>query len=203
MNSTELLSLIDQAGSGELQGFEYKHPLPWEDQRFKLKIVKSMMAMANTRYGGTIAIGVDEQADGAPKASGLSPEDLATWKKDDIAAFARKYWDPDVEFVLDKQILVGHSVVTISVEEFSTVPILCSQDAHGPDNDQILKNGAIYIRPLGKPESRAVLSHAELREVLDIATEKALKHYLTVTERAGGKIISKNLRFLSAIWRRF
>ncbi len=49
----------------------------------------------------------------------------------------------------------------------------------------MLRNGALYVRPRKVPETSEVASAVEMREVLDLATQKALRAYVETAQRAG------------------
>ena len=50
---------------------------------------------------------------------------------------------------------------------------------------QIIYDGKIYVRSKGKPESIAVPTNSEMREVIDIAIDKSLENYLKRMRRIG------------------
>jgi len=64
------------------------------------------------------------------------------------------------------------------VEEFSDVPVLCKRDY-----DDLLRAGACYVRPRRKPETTEIPTQADMRDLLDLATEKGVTRFL---ERAKG-----------------
>jgi hypothetical protein len=74
----------------------------------------------------------------------------------------------------------GVQVVVIDVEEFRDIPHFCRKDYPG-----LLRRGALYVRPRGKPETVEVSGPTELREVVELATEKQVRRFLR-TARAGG-----------------
>jgi hypothetical protein len=63
----------------------------------------------------------------------------------------------------------GVTVAVIQVFEFADLPHLCSKDY-----PQVLREGALYVRPRKVPETSELASSVEMREILDLATEKAL-----------------------------
>lgn len=78
----------------------------------------------------------------------------------------------------------GLRFIGIEVEEFDTVPVLCNRDY--PD---VLRDGACYVRSRKKPETAEVPRHEDMRDLLDLATEKLLQRHIQVTHQAGGQIV--------------
>lgn len=166
----------------EVRGFEVKGPgLRRGNKPLVAKVARAVMAMGNLRDGGLVCLGIDDdkQADMLP---GLSPEELAEWTDfDDVTDALALYVDPPVRFDLHLLTLSnGVDVVLLEVHEFEEVPHVCKRDF--PD---VLRPGDVYVRPRGKPESRSVRSASEMREVLDLATDKALREFIRRVGAAG------------------
>lgn len=173
--------------TGEFRNLDFKkaHRL---DDASKIKITKDLIAFSNIADGGLIIIGVDEKkADITdPKGehyeiTGMEPEILATWVRDELAATANKYADPYVDFSFEIVPLDERkSCLVIKVFEFENCPVLCKKDANG------LRHGALYTRPRGgKRESCEVRSQTEVREILEMATEKNLRKFIGTAMKIG------------------
>jgi hypothetical protein len=170
----------------EQRGIEFKGPGSRSDKRFLARVVRAVMAMANRRDGGRVILGVDEADDGGLVATGLSPEELKTWNHDDLADSLAEYADPFVTFDVRTVIYQGKSFVLVAVEEFETIPILCKRDFQDPANGRLLlRRGVCYVRSARKPESIDVSSHADLRELLDLATSKSVRKFIGTAEAVG------------------
>jgi hypothetical protein len=166
----------------EVRGFEVKGPgLRRGNKPLVAKVARAVMAMVNLRDGGMVCLGIDDdkQADMLP---GLSPEQLGEWTDfDDVTDALALYGDPPVRFDLHPLTLsTGVDVVILEVHEFDDVPHVCKREY--PD---VLRPGALYIRPRGKPESRSVHSASEMREILDLATDKGLREFIRRVGAAG------------------
>jgi hypothetical protein len=74
----------------------------------------------------------------------------------------------------------GADVVVLEVFEFEHIPHVCKRDYQGE-----LQAGATYVRSLRQPESVPVPSSAEMRELLDLATNKALRDFVASATAAG------------------
>ena len=67
----------------------------------------------------------------------------------------------------------------IQVNEFAEFPAICTRNGHAPNNQQILRQGALYIRSRRRVESAEVSSEAEMRELLQRAIDKGVDKELT------------------------
>lgn len=176
----------------ELPEVEFKGPGKGRDNPLFGKIVRAAMAMANRRGGGTIVIGISEQVTGLTH-EGLTTEQLATWKLEDIASGFNSYTSPPIEFerMVHKQ--NGNTFLVLNIQEFASIPVMCIKEYRDKSNprmpdDQckiILRPGALYIRTLNKPESKEVLTGEEMRTLIELSNSKAIQSFVTLTKLAG------------------
>lgn len=177
MTEREFSEIIQQGH--ETPGVEFKRPGPRTDKHLFAKIVRAALAMANRRGGGRILIGVcDDKAKAIPK--GLSDGDLATWSYDDVSGALSAYADPYVAIVVEAIRYQGKDFVVITVDEFEETPVLCKKDYPG-----VLRSGACYVRRKGRTESSEIPNHGEMRDLLELATEKGVRRFLRTASRAG------------------
>src|SRR4051794_9117166 len=59
------------------------------------RVIRAMLAMANQRDGGSVIIGVDEQADTLVE-KGLTADELNSWRYDDLATTVSEFADPNL-----------------------------------------------------------------------------------------------------------
>ena len=165
----------------EIRGFEVKGPGLSTEKRLFAKVARAVLGLGNLRDGGHVIIGIDDTHQQAMKP-GLGAADLASWLAfDDVSRRLANYADPPVRFELDgRPLSSGVTVAVIQVFEFADVPHLCAKDY--PD---VLREGALYVRPRKVPETSEIANSVEMREVIDLATEKALRAYVSTAERAG------------------
>jgi predicted HTH transcriptional regulator len=165
----------------ELRGVEVKGPGPRTDKHLFAKVTRAALSMANLRDGGHVIIGIadDNVADMLP---GLCDSDLSSWLAyDDIARKLANYADPPLRFDLDSVTLPGGAnVAVMQVHEFADIPVLCAKDYL-----DVLRAGACYVRSRRVPETAEIPSAVEMRELLELATEKALRAYVERAENAG------------------
>lgn len=169
-----------QAGH-ELRALEVKGPGARCDKHLFAKVARAALSMANHRDGGHIVIGIDDKTTAA-MLPGLSPAQSISWLAyDDVARKLAEYADPPARFELAEQVLVsGATVVVLQVFQFDDIPILCRRDFPG-----VLRKGACYVRSHRAPESAEIPSAVEMRELLDLASERRLRAYVSAAERAG------------------
>jgi predicted HTH transcriptional regulator len=151
------------------------------DRLLFAKVVRAIIAMANLGNGGRVILGVAERV-GQLVPEGISAEEADTWRYDRLADLLRGYADPPVEFDIGRCELDGKTFLVIEVAEFADLPILCRKGlAFRPkgERDQVLlREGALYVRGKAKIESVEVSSVAEMREVIELATDKASRRLL-------------------------
>ena len=156
----------------ESKNLDYKERLNWDNslKDEKLKIVKDILAMANTQDGGRIVFGV---RDSDFEFIGMSENDFKSFDQTKANDFLHKYTDPKHSCQVYKQTIDDEYVIVIDVPEFEEVPIICKEDANSSvaPHEQILKKGQIYIRT-DKGTSEAVSSPQEMRELLGRALTK-------------------------------
>jgi type I restriction enzyme R subunit len=160
---------------------EYKQSFPWQRRGHgdtMAKIARTILAMSNLRDGGHIVVGVE---DGTYLPKGMQAKHLSTFSYDKVADFVRNYADPYVSFSLDIVALDEMNFVVFAVSGFDEFPVIC-KSSYG----NILAEGAVYIRPRnGRPRSARITSYAEMRELLDLATEKGVRRFLEMEARVG------------------
>jgi len=186
MTDTELAEYLSL--SHELHGVEFKGPGPRTSDVLFAKVARAMLAMVNRREGGVVIIGVAEGPAHKPKLLGVDDGDLATWNFDDLAATLAPIADPAIRFRVSTPMHGGRYFVCIEVDAFDDVPVIC-QRRHPPSARRgeplVLREGAIYVRSRGKPESVEIPSQTEMRELLELATERRMAALLGSVDRAG------------------
>lgn len=168
----------------ELRGLEVKGPGARSDTAFLVRVVRVALGMGNLRDGGHVVIGVEDDPLSA-MSPGLEADEVESWLAyDDVARKMAEYADPPLGFrVTEETLSSGVTVVVMQVFEFADIPHLCRKDY--PD---VLRRGALYVRPRKVPETSEVASSVEMRDVLDLATEKALRSYVETASRAGVRL---------------
>jgi predicted HTH transcriptional regulator len=177
MTEEEFEALL--AAGHEQRGVEFKGPGPRSDKRFFARVVRAVLGMANRRDGGLVIIGVEDDR-GQLKGIGLTPSQLSTWKYDDVADALAVYADPSVSFDLETVQISPCSYIVLRVQEFEDVPVLCNREYL-----DIVRKGACYVRSRRKPETSEIPSQADMRDLIELATEKRLRRFVAEAQAAG------------------
>ncbi len=157
----------------ENSNLDYKQGFIWNDKSKKdekLNIIKDILAMANTKDGGKILFGIN---DDTFDFIGLSNEEFKSFDPTDVNNLLEKYSDPKHICNVFKKKFNEKNIIIFSVPEFNDVPIICKENANSNKNSsrQILKNGQVYIRTK-KGSSEIIPSSQEMRELLGRALIK-------------------------------
>ncbi|HEU5271509.1 MAG TPA: hypothetical protein VFU36_16395 [Jatrophihabitans sp.] len=201
----------------EAQGFEVKGPGSAKGQ-FLGKVVRAALGLGNLRNGGLVVIGVNDK-DLRSLGPGLTDAEAKTWESYDVLSgkFA-EYADPPLQFhseLLTLEAGTDHEtrVCVIEVDEFPEIPHICrkqldyepeEQDDTELDNESSkhnknkkkeapLRRGAVYVRSRQKPETTEIASAEQMRDLLDLATEKALARLIQTVQRAGATLTPEDL----------
>jgi hypothetical protein len=168
----------------EQSAIEFKSPGSRSNRRLVAQVVRAMLAMSNRRDGGHVVVGVADNS-GRLEPIGLTDGDLATWTFDALADVVARYAEPSLRFDMRIASLQGRSFVVIDVAAFVEVPTLCRRDQNDERGHLMLREGACYVRPRRKPETMEVSTYADMRDLIDLASEKALRRFLATANRAG------------------
>ena len=165
----------------ETRSFEVKGPGSLKDKAYVARIARAVMAMGNRRDGGLVCLGIEDQKL-RHMQPGLSEEEIAEWSDpDNVNDAIARYCDPPVEFTPSPLTLsTGTQVVVLDVREFDAIPHVCKRDF-----ERVLQDGQVYVRPRGKPRSVAVPDSGEMRELLDLATDKRARAFIAQLSAAG------------------
>jgi hypothetical protein len=135
-----------------------------------------------------IIVGITELADHSFEATGLTDAELASWNYDDIAAGFAAAADPRLAFDREDVVFDDKHFCVITVHEFEDIPVICRKDynvQHQGGDKIILRNGALYVRGRGKPETIEVPTQTEMRELLELAVDKGVQAFLARAGRVG------------------
>lgn len=163
----------------ETNGVEFKGPGSRSSRQLFAQVVRAVLGMANRQDGGRVIIGVEDNG-GVLNPVGLIEDDLTTWRYDDVADGIARYADPSVSFNREVKEYNGNQYVVLEIDEFADIPILCKIDYQG-----VLRSGACYVRPRRKPETSEIPTQEDMRDLLDLATEKKLQERLALLHRVG------------------
>jgi predicted HTH transcriptional regulator len=159
----------------EHPGVEYKKSGKLSEKGFAAKVIRAMLALSNRRDGGIIVIGVEDLHERV-EWKGMENDDVTTWTYDNLVDKVALYADPSVSFELDKVPDDDENYIIISIKEFVETPIFCKKDVL-VNNDQILREGALYIRPRHRAQVREISTAEDMRDLIDLAVQKEIRDF--------------------------
>lgn len=160
--------LLDR--QGEDRNLDYKAAMMFATNEAKGKLLKCIMAFANTRDGGHILIGV-EQKGVRFEPTGVTTEQARSFDLTDIGNFARNHCST-LPRVTTREVMVdGVTMLLVRIAEFTDEPIVCTNDLHDSNRKPILRKGNIYVRT---EDARCVAidSSETMRSFLALAVQK-------------------------------
>lgn len=165
MTTEELEKRID--GQMETQNLDFKDDCPWDAP----KMAKDILAMANTRDGGLIVIGVKEHGLRF-MGTGVSESNFSTYKidemRDQLARFADPAVDIQVSFPTDSS---NKKFIVIKVLPFKEIPVISRIGI-----EKVIQANVIYYRNSNKRiESAPVSNSNDLRDILELAAIKIMQ----------------------------
>jgi predicted HTH transcriptional regulator len=181
VNDSDFEELL--ASGYESRGVEFKPAGPRTDKFLFAKVTRAALGMSNRRDGGTIIIGI-ESVNNTPKPTGLVVSDLSTWSYDDVATNFAAYADPSLTFDFEIISYRGSQYVVLRIHEFEDIPVLCKKDFN-KNSDMVLRKGACYVRSRHKPETSEIPTQEDMRDLLDLATDKGVRKFMSRATRAG------------------
>jgi Putative DNA-binding domain len=186
----------------EAQGVDFKESAVWDE--LKWHVIHSVLGMGNLRDGGVIVIGVSQRGD-QWDLTGLDSAHLGTYDVDVVTDQVNKYISPAVSLDV---VLVQYNAkqfLAIHAREFEDAPLVCKKN--GPEGNkaaEMLKEGAVFVRPPGMARTTRVTNADQMGELLQLAAEKRARRILEASRRIGmvaqdsdRDLFEQELRFLS------
>lgn len=180
MTDDDIRTLI--ARKNETPNLDYKISVIWDrtHNNDRLEITKDILAMANTRDGGKILLGVD---DVTKEYKGLSEESYNSFEVTKLNQFVHNFADPVFTCtVVKRENLDGKRVVVIDIPEFIEDPIVCKDNGHNQKGEIVLVRGGLYIRTK-KCTSELVSTADETRGILERGMNKKSDEILAKVSR--------------------
>lgn len=141
----------------------------------KERLIRSVLAMSNTRDGGYVIIGITEKEDKDLDFTGVENSHLAIFrlKVEDFKTKIESFSSSPVNYEIGVGSYKKKNYIIISVSEFSLNPSICRRN--GEYKDKTLEEGAIYIRTLkDKPSSVKLSNPVDIQDFLDRITDKQI-----------------------------
>lgn len=184
-DTPELLNYISINSHAESRSCEFKSGVTWNGD-FRYKIAKGVLALSNLAGGGNIVIGVEwNETSHLFEARGMVKAIADTYEHDIVLEFINLRADPFVQIDLKHFEHNGNWFVVIQVAEFLDTPVVCKKTCADSTGRILLEDGRMYYRTRKKPESSAILTYVDMKEIQDYAITKGLSALLRRLESAG------------------
>lgn len=165
----------------ESKAVEFKPSIEWPQKIDTLQnsdkaqeIIKSILAMSNSRDGGKIILGVEKDAPTKKYTlKGMNPSELSTYDQDLIFQQARNFGTPEPKFEILNVEYEKMNFIVFAIQVFAFTPIICKNPKNKLNK---LDDAAVYIRT-DKPESKKVTDPLEMAEIIDLAVERELNTF--------------------------
>lgn len=173
--SEEQLKGLLEAGY-ETRNVEFKPPFKWGDPKsiwLQDKVTQAVIAMSNTRSGGQVVIGIEEDTTtNKIKLTGVTEDQLTSFEdydglKGHIDGFAG-----ETIFDLCWGEHANKKYVIFVVQEFEEKPLICRNNGQIHGNHPILRKDDIYVRTKRAPYSSTRATESELIEIIRMAVDK-------------------------------
>ena len=170
-------------GGIETRSVEFKAGGSRSDPLLFAFVARAVLAMSNLALGGWVILGVKDDG----MMVGLSSSDAQTWlENDELNAGLNAYADPFVQVEAQQIDHDSKTFVVLRVREFEDVPVLAMKDSPGKHNGKlVVRQGGCYVRPRHQPASVEAPTQTEMRELIDLAVDKALKRFLRRADTGG------------------
>lgn len=154
---------------GESARVDYKAAVLFDEKSdFALKLAKHCQGFANGG-GGYIVIGFREGTDGHPQPDpNLSEQILKSYDVTRLSQHVNSFLvgQDVVDLTIYKEQHQEQKFPVISVRPFLDHPVFCSKTVHSSDGEEIMRQGAIYIRNR-EARTTVIAGPAEWRVLID------------------------------------
>ena len=167
-------------GNSENLNLEFKASFDFEKNEWaRERLIRSILAISNTRNGGYVVIGVEENSDKTFSFNGIEEEHLTIFKSklEDLKSKIESFSSSPVNYGIG----IGKyeveeeekDIMLITIIEFILNPLICRKN--GKHKNKILEEGAIYVRTLkDKPSSIKLTNPIDIQDFLERASDKQI-----------------------------
>jgi len=168
----------------ELPTVEFKGAGPFEPLKFR--IARAAQGLSNHRDGGLIIIGVRQEKGKIVERQGVTDVVEHSYDHETIYEFVNSYASPAIELRISIVEVEEQRFVAISIPPFHRTPTICRKDTPAAvgDNER-MKAGDVFIRPLDKICTRKVQTAEEMDELIQRSVERRASELLRVLLASG------------------
>lgn len=163
-------------GNSENLNLEFKASFDFNDNIWaRERLIRSILAISNTRDGGYIVIGVTENSDKSLDLIGMTEDHLNLFKSkvEDLKSMVESFSNSPASYEIGIGKYRSGDFVLISISEFALNPLICRKN--GAHKDKYLEEGAIYVRTLkDKPSSIKLMNPIDIQDFFERAVDKQI-----------------------------
>ena len=174
LTETKIREIIQ--GNAESLNIEFKSSFNFNTNAWmREKLIRSILAMSNTRNGGFIVIGVGEKSDKFPDFVGIKKSDFSTFNTDIVKEKVESFSNFPVVYEIGYGPYKKADYIIISVAEFTINPVICKKNGDNQKGKPVLEEGAIYIRTQkDKPSSVKISNPIDVQDIIERITDKQI-----------------------------
>lgn len=163
----------------ESRSVEFRTGFSWvkpEDEFHRIRLIKTILGLSNTRGGGYIILGVEDISGKPLDLVGCDKELAQSFVFDDVKSAVDNYADQGINFDLHLVESRGRTYIIIRVVEFDEFPVICRgtktvQKTDGKQS-QMLRRGTVYVRQSKGEPATIEVTEIEMREIIEMAVDK-------------------------------
>ncbi len=169
---------ILEGTAGEARNLEFKVGFKWTNNESSVTfvqacVIKSVLGFTNTRYGGTLIIGIKDDGHGNIEYSGIDSDVIDSFHDyEQVQQKLDSFADGPLSYEMGVGEYNGKQYIVVNVSEFAAMPVLCTKDLQTDQDKQILTRHDLYVRSMRSKPSTVKATTLELREVIRMTQEK-------------------------------
>jgi len=164
--------------AGEARSLEFKIGFSWSNNETAVSftqacVIKGVLGFTNTRYGGTIVIGIKDDGHGNIEYIGVTAEMIESFNDyEQVQQKLDSFADGPLNYEMGVGEFGGKQYIVVTVSEFTQRPVICAKDLKTDHGKQVLIKGDIYARSMRSKPSTIKATSLELSEIIKMAHEK-------------------------------
>jgi hypothetical protein len=162
-SNEQFLQFFDTLPMHEQRQVEWKVGKSSQDEKYRLRVVRAVMAMSNLPDGGHLLLGPTNSDRTIIRWE--SDADRNTWSADQLGGLLERFCTEPPAFIMRERPVDGGVLIHIDVEPFDLFPTACKCSSGDPA--QILTAGCVYVRSAGQSKSVAAVTQGDWRLVMD------------------------------------
>ena len=169
---------ILEGTAGEARNLEFKSGFSWGFSNGATTFaqactIRAVLGFTNTRYGGSIIIGIDDDGHGNLTYAGVTQEMVDSFQNyEQVQQQLDSFADGPMIYEMGVGEHDGKKYIVVTVSEFAETPVLATKNLKTDQNKSIITKGDVYARSGRSKPSTVKATALELREIIRMAHEK-------------------------------